>query len=60
LEQPTSEGVLQVQVNLGMRITVDGVMQHVGSIHDCLGPTGDTCPELEWVHEFGDCDTFFV
>ncbi len=48
-------GVLQVQVDLGMRFAIDGVTQHVGGVHDRIGPTSDTNAELEWVQQLDDC-----
>ncbi len=42
LAQAAPIGVLEVQVDLDMRFVVDGVTQHVGDVHDRLGPTNDT------------------
>ncbi len=60
LAQAAPVGILQVQVDLGMRLAVDGVTQHVGGMHDHLGPTSDTGTKLEWVQQLDNCDALFV
>ncbi len=60
LAQAAPIGVLQVQVNLSMRLAVNGVTHQVGGVHDRLRPAGNTGAELEWVHQLDDCGTLLV
>ncbi len=60
MAQATPIGVLQVEVDLVMRLAVNGVTQHVGGVHDRLGPTSDTGTELEWVQQLDDCGALLV
>jgi hypothetical protein len=43
-----------------MHLAVDGVTQHVGGMHNRLGPTSDTGAELEWVQQLDNCDALLV
>ncbi len=49
LVQATPVGILHVQVDLDMRLAVDGVTWHVGGMHDHLSPAGNTGAWVEWV-----------